>query len=303
MTTSSKGSLLGLMRLTRVSLAPSAIADSAAGAALAAAAGASADAGRAAAALAASALLFSFGMALNDLCDREKDARTRPERPIPSGVVPLRLAATIVLATGLLAFACAAFAPWPTIAIAASIAACIVAYDVPRGHLGTAGPLVLGLIRGQNLLLGAAALGDVTAALPVAFCHGAYVLFVSYFARMEDGEVALSRFRARLLPRLASLSMVGAAIVASRGLAGPSALSAGLVVLWAVIRGERALAGALSVDQPSPRALQRVVGTYLSGIVLLDAAIALAAGTTLAGVAILVLFPVGRLLVRRIPPS
>ena len=38
---------------------------------------------------AASALLYSAGMVLNDVWDVQQDRRERPDRPIPSGRIPL----------------------------------------------------------------------------------------------------------------------------------------------------------------------------------------------------------------------
>src|SRR3990172_6167608 len=55
--------------------------------------------------IAASSLLYSAGMALNDVCDYEEDCRERPERPLPSGRITRRAAAWLgvgLLIAGLL---------------------------------------------------------------------------------------------------------------------------------------------------------------------------------------------------------
>jgi 4-hydroxybenzoate polyprenyltransferase len=43
----------------------------------------------------ASGCLYLAGIVFNDVFDRKVDARERPTRPIPSGVVPLGVAALI----------------------------------------------------------------------------------------------------------------------------------------------------------------------------------------------------------------
>src|SRR5271166_4117559 len=45
--------------------------------------------------LAASMVLYASGIALNDVFDVQADHRERPLRPIPSGRIPLRLAAVL----------------------------------------------------------------------------------------------------------------------------------------------------------------------------------------------------------------
>src|SRR6188472_2825955 len=56
--------------------------------------------------LVCSSCLYLAGMVLNDIFDRDVDARERPHRPIPSGRVPLGRAkafATVLVVAGLLA--------------------------------------------------------------------------------------------------------------------------------------------------------------------------------------------------------
>ena len=81
---------------------------------------------------AASVFLYAGGIALNDVCDVDRDRGERSERPIPSGRVS-RLAA-IRLAVVLLAlgFGFAALTSTPAAMIAGSLIVAIVLYDVVR---------------------------------------------------------------------------------------------------------------------------------------------------------------------------
>ncbi len=140
-------------------------------------------------------LFYIGGMYLNDAFDREIDARERPERPIPAGVVR----AMTVFATGygmLVAglAALAAEAAWtsrggytPTILSGLALAGLIVFYDA-RHKANPWSPLLMGLCR---------VLVYVTAAFAVAGRLGApvvigatvllsYLIGLTYVAKQEN---------------------------------------------------------------------------------------------------------------------
>src|SRR5262245_66670484 len=79
--------------------------------------------------LVSTACLYAGGVVLNDFFDRDIDRVERPERPIPSGRVTPRSAATIgllLLAAGVLAASIATVAAG---VIGGSIAFCVLLYD------------------------------------------------------------------------------------------------------------------------------------------------------------------------------
>ena len=185
-------------QLLRLSMAPSALADAAAGLLL----GAGAWPGeRAVWMLAAAFCAYHGGMALNDWADRAGDARTRPERPLPSGVIgataALGVSLTLLLLGPLLAWQLEPRAGAAMLAVSAMAAL----YDL-RGRGAWTGPLLLGLCRAGNLaagmIAGAAIAGEgaalYTPALPppallcAATLYGAYVFWLSRLGRLEDAE-------------------------------------------------------------------------------------------------------------------
>ncbi|MBI4879281.1 MAG: UbiA family prenyltransferase, partial [Planctomycetes bacterium] len=208
----------GILRLVRASIALSPLADVTAGGCLAAAAGAAALGAATAPALACSLFLFLFGMAQNDLADRDRDALLRPERPIPSGAVSLRGARAVVLATGLAALSCGLLLPPAGRWLALLLFAAINGYNLAPRHLGAVGPLVLGLIRAGNLLLGAAALGPLRPLLPAAGCYLAYVAALSCAARLEDRAAPAPAGRLRVAVRAALLAALAAPAAAALAL-------------------------------------------------------------------------------------
>jgi len=98
--------------------------------------------------------LYSGGIIMNDVFDAELDAKERPERPIPSGLIS-KQAATIfggisffigLVAAGL-------YSPSSQYLAAAIMISCLI-YDKFLKHSAIFGPLNMGLCRGLNLLLG-----------------------------------------------------------------------------------------------------------------------------------------------------
>lgn len=148
---------------------------------------------RACAILLASGALYLSGIVLNDVFDREIDARERPTRPIPSGAVSVTTATLlgfVLMASGV------AIAWWIGPApgtLAVILAVCILLYD--GGAKATRlGPLVMGSCRGLDLALG------LSTGLPLAkpwppiaiagpIVLALYVAGLTYIARDEvDGN-------------------------------------------------------------------------------------------------------------------
>jgi len=256
--------------------------------------------------------IYHGAMALNDWADREKDAFSRPERPIPSGRISPPMA--LGLAAGLIAAGIGAAAlAAPRLGIwMAVVGALAVAYDL-RGRGRILGPSLLGLCRAGNLgagLVAAAVLAGEAPApelLILALCYGGYVFAASSLARLEDDEdrAPLGTRPARHLRRAAVMMfatpLVGAAILGA-GWGIPAAL---IVVVPA----------SLDLWRTSQRAepwtrqdVGRATGIALRRLVLLPASLALllvdrgAAAPVAAAVALLGL-PLAWALKRLFPPT
>ena len=142
--------------------------------------------------LAASGFLYTAGMVLNDVYDAEIDARERPQRPIPSGRVPLEIARLIGFEFLIIGMAFGWGVSWldgsyrPGM-IASVLALAVVMYDKVLKRT-PATPLVMGSCRFLNVLLGMS-----TLARPVEAWHyviaggiGLYIAGVTWFARTES---------------------------------------------------------------------------------------------------------------------
>ena len=106
----------------------------------------------------ASVLLYAGGVVLNDVFDARLDSSERPERPIPSGRVSIREAALFggtLLSGGIVLATCASMLSG---LLASAIAMLVIVYNWRGKHNKIAGPIVMGLCRSFNLLLGISAL-------------------------------------------------------------------------------------------------------------------------------------------------
>ncbi|HIG88030.1 MAG TPA: hypothetical protein EYQ25_13450 [Planctomycetes bacterium] len=303
-------------RLTRISLAPTAIGDPIAGMLLAS----HGDLPEAKLLLLIplSLCLFHGGLVLNDWSDRGVDQDTRPDRPIPSGRVSpssaLSLALGLLLGGVLLG---SALDPRTGLATL-GLTLLIVAYDLgPRGKW--LGPLTMGACRAGNVALAYACslwvMGEPTnlfleQTLPgrflVPLAYGCYVVLISGLARAEDGDAALEPtvLRGRLLCAMTLLPLP--ALVAGVALHSPVGGTLGALL---------ALSGAPGLWQaardPAPWTRERVthcVGLLLRRLLLISASIALSTSALgsvglWAALVILAGYPLANALRTVAPPS
>ncbi len=166
----------------------------------------------------ATAGLYTAGMVLNDVFDLKIDREERPERPLPSGRIPIGVARKLGFALLALGWTSAALvslwlttwpisgslepppetAPtwaWGPITAATLLAGCIVSYNAGIKRTWW-GPMNMGACRTLNILLGMS-LATPTADswlggwgiehLTIALAIGVYITGVTWFARGEAG--------------------------------------------------------------------------------------------------------------------
>ena len=228
--------------------------------------------------LAASVCLYAGGVALNDVCDVERDSRERPERPIPSGRMPRRTALRLSLALLILGFGFAAFASTRAAMIAGLLIGAVVFYDAVLKSTPVA-PAVMGLCRALNLALGMHAAGSLwtaTAMTPIVLMW-LYITSVTFFARHEAAVSSNLRLSTGTIGVCASV-------------AGLSALAwivplAQVSFLWplGLLLVGLSRAGFRAASRPSSQTVQAAVKTFVIALVLFDACIAWAARGHLAG--------------------
>lgn len=250
------------------------------------------DARRLALLILVSLLLYMAGLVMNDICDVGADRRERPERPLPSDRVSFRAAvsAAVVLFT---AAAALSFLLGRNTAGAAILLAILIGlYDAAAKKVAVLGPLVMGLCRGANVILGAstASLSVLESAdvLVPAGIVVAYIAAVTFIAARET--TSAPKGLARWGPPLA---------------VGAGALCVGLVegFSWPLAGIALPLALGTSVSlrlrhDVSPVTVQRSVGALIGNLIFLQAALILecAPRSPVYAVGILALWPFGRVL-------
>lgn len=131
--------------------------------------------------------LYGGGVVFNDVFDASLDRIERPERPIPSGLITIREAATLgvaLLVTGIIA----AVLTSPTSGIIALlIAMSALVYDKWGKHRSLAGPLNMGLCRGLNLLLGVSIVPSVVD--DWSHLAGVPIIYIASITMISRGEV------------------------------------------------------------------------------------------------------------------
>jgi 4-hydroxybenzoate polyprenyltransferase len=219
-------------------------------------------------------LFYEGGMFLNDAFDREIDARERPERPIPAGLVSVAHVFTVgfvLLGAGVALVAAVAVAgagpgAWAAVAAGIALGGTIVYYDAH--HKGNPlSPLLMGLCRVLVYVTAALAVaGTVSAAvLGGALALLAYLIGLTYIAKQET----LTEVR-----NLWPLLFLAAPFVYALPTLGRPAAAAVFVafLVWTLY--------ALSLlVRRRGRSIPRAVVSLIAGISLLDALLVAGAAT------------------------
>lgn len=252
---------------------------------------------------ASSAALYTAGMVLNDYFDVEVDRRERPERPLPSGRIPLARARTLgfgLLAAGTLLAPLASLAAGAelfvmvrTLAVAGLLAATIVAYDGLLKHTRL-GPWTMGACRLLNVWLGMTA--DMSGSWVawqadgacVAGGLGLYIVGVTWFSRQE----AETSRRGGLV--LGLLLMIGGwCLLAALPHVADRRLSLGYPLFWYALLLMLAIPvlrrTLIAIAEPSPWHVQVAIKHCIMTVIFLDAAVVLQVGGELPALVVLAL--------------
>lgn len=242
---------------------------------------------------------YEGGMFLNDAYDAELDARERPGRPIPSGLVSRSTVFSIgfgLLAAGLVGLLLAAVLGLirPGLAApAAGFGTCLAVLAYNRWHKGHAwSPIVMGACRAGLYLTAALAVSPQlgTVVLIGAGALWLYIVGLTHIARFETGKVI---DRAWISAFVLSPLLAAAPVVLEQKRALP-ALCFALLLGWSLRSMSFALRG-------GPGQIPRAVVSLIAGVSLVDALFISLLATPLAVLGALACFLVTLKWQRRIP--
>ena len=245
--------------------------------------------------LASSALLYAAGVILNNVFDYDDDLHQRPERPLPSGRIPLARARFLgwdCLISGVVL-------GWLTIIVTHSyrsglvatlLAACILLYDggLRRTRLG---PLAMGGCRMLNVLLGMSALAGPWQPHHwlVAGAVGLYIVGLTWFSRQEADQSRRGPLVAATAVMLAGVALLALLPLATDKVIDLLRLEPSRWVIFMLLLGGIIFVRCLwAITWPSSGRVQMAVKQGLLSLVILDGAAAFAMQGPLAALMVLV---------------
>ncbi|MEQ8787413.1 MAG: UbiA family prenyltransferase [Pirellulaceae bacterium] len=248
----------------------------------------------------ASSLLYLAGMVLNDVYDVEVDRQERPERPIPSGRIPLvtamRLGYGMLLGGVVLAWLAGLLAPWQGAlpwragVVATLLAGAVPAYDRVLKKTSV-GPMAMGACRFFNVLLGMSVAGGAAqgglavlaftpAQLVAAAGIGVYIAGVTLFARDEAKQSRQLQLGAALVVMVMGIVLLGLfpRLLPEAHLAKWADRARMLDVIWPLVLAVLSITivrrCSVAVMAPSPLRVQTSVKMAILSLIVLDAAVA-----------------------------
>lgn len=232
----------------------------------------------------ASVLLYAGGVVLNDVFDFQLDKIERPERPIPSGVVPLKSATLFGVLLLLLGIVSAFYVNTLSGSIAIGLALAIVLYDGFSKKNSFLGPVNMGLCRGLNLLIGMSIFGTLIH-WEYAFIPIVYIAAITLISR---GEVHGDNKKHLIFSGIL-YALVLIAVYAFHCNNGGNTIEIIPFILVFGILIYRPLFKAYKDN--SPKNIKKAVIAGVISIVLLDAALAVGFSNWMVGLAIVLLLP------------
>jgi 4-hydroxybenzoate polyprenyltransferase len=236
--------------------------------------------------------LYGGGVVMNDVFDAKLDAIERPERPIPSGRVPLGAAAFMGLSLLFLGIVSAWLFSTLSGVIALAVALLALLYNRYAKHSAVFGPLTMGLCRGGNLLLGMSA---VSSALPewgwLALVPIAYIGAITLISQDEvhGGKRRSLYIAASLYTTVHAIQFL---VAVNQGNGSMALL---LIVLHALLVGNPLWK---AIQNPIGPNIGKAVKAGVLSLIVMNAAWCIAFGNWPVALGVLLLLPLSILLAR-----
>lgn len=234
--------------------------------------------------------LYSGGIIMNDVFDAELDAKERPERPIPSGLISKKAATIfggIFFFIGI--FSAGLYHPNSQY-LAVAIMICSLVYNRFLKHSAIFGPVNMGLCRGLNLLLGVSIISSeiqhwwFLAIVPV--------IYIGAITMISRGEVHGGSKKTLYFAAFLYLVVISAILTIAqiKGNLFPSLV---FIVPFALMIFTPLI---LAIQQPIGKYIGKAVKSGVIALILMNAAWAAAFGIFPVALFIVILLPISILL-------
>jgi 4-hydroxybenzoate polyprenyltransferase len=222
-----------------------------------------------------SSLLYLAGIVFNDYFDIEIDKKERLTRPLPSGKITKRKALTIAISSMIAANVIALVINWTSFIIAIILTTIIIAYDYRLKHNNITGPIIMGLARSINVILGASPalstlLLSVTASKMLLFIAISLFLYVVAISILSKKEVSGKATNLIIISSL-SIVFVDIAAIAIAGLIGifqPVVFA--FLVLFSVVMIITFRPILRGLDNLAPIDIRNIIKNMIISIIILD---------------------------------
>jgi len=232
----------------------------------------------------ASIFLYAGGVVMNDVFDVAIDRLERPERPIPSGVVPLKKARIFGIVLLLIGFLISLSVNGYTGTIAALLVLAILMYDCYAKHHAFLGPLNMGICRGLNLFLGIA---YVQLWEQWRYCL-VPIIFVFAITMISQGEVHGKNKRNIVLAACLYVFVIFYVSILNQNTAMPLVYQLPFLVVFAIMV---LLPLVRAHNSNTPKNIKKAVKAGVISIVVLDTTMAVAHTNLIYALGILLLLP------------
>lgn len=237
----------------------------------------------------ASVLLYAGGVVLNDVFDYKLDKVERPERTIPSGVVPLKSAAIFGALLMSLGIGIAFYAHFLSGITALILTLAIVLYDGYSKKSDFLGPLNMGVCRGLNLLMGISIFGVLV--------HWEYtvipIVYIAAITLISRGEVHGDNKSHIVFSALLYALVLAAVCFFHYNNDGNTLEAIPFILIFGILIYKPLFS---AYQDNSPKNIKKAVISGVLSIVLLDAAIAVGFSNWMVGLGIVLLLPLSILL-------
>jgi heme O synthase-like polyprenyltransferase len=236
--------------------------------------------------------LYGGGVVLNDVFDAKLDAVERPERPIPSGRVSLRSATLLGISLLVIGVLSAAFLSELSGGVALVVALLTLLYNRFAKHSAFFGPLVMGMCRGGNLILG---ITIVPASLEKwGFIAIVPVLYIAAITLISQDEVHGGKKRTLYIASLFYFLVLFAQIlIAAQN--GDLYLATACIALHASMIGKPLKE---AIQNPIGPMIGKAVKAGVLSLIVMNASWCIAFGYLPIGLAVLALLPLSLLFAR-----
>ncbi len=136
------------------------------------------------------ACLYAGGIVFNDVYDYDIDRIERPERMIPSGKLTITEAKRFGICLFSFGVFCALMVSFSSAALALCIVISAYTYDAKAKHSVIYGPLMMGLCRGLNMLLGISIVSNsIIQHVYLALVPLFYIIGITLISKCETGRI------------------------------------------------------------------------------------------------------------------